>query len=147
MQGDDVVVFGRDGTAFHTYIAFDGIRVARPEVAATGIWVRRSGDGVTWQPAVPVSLIDQGVRAPHSAALLMHTDPEREIIQVTVTNREVEGYYIRDLRLPSDILFLDISRNGHSIVPSGYVHLHLHDEVTLLGKPHSLQEVTLRLGY
>ena len=54
VQGDDVIAFGRDGTAFHTYIAFDGIRVDRPEVAATGIWVRRTRDGVTWDPAVPV---------------------------------------------------------------------------------------------
>ncbi len=54
VQGDDVITFGRDGTAFHTYIAFDGIRVDRPEVAATGIWVRRTRDGITWDPAVPV---------------------------------------------------------------------------------------------
>ncbi len=94
-----------------------------------------------------VSLIDQGVRAPHGAALLMHTDPEREIVQVTVSNPEVDGAYIRDLRLPSDVLFLDIFRNGHSVVPNGYSHLHMRDEVTLLGKPKSLQEVTLRLGY
>lgn len=54
VQGDDVIVFDRTGTAFHTYIAFDGIRVARPERAYSGIHVRRSQDGVTWQPAVPV---------------------------------------------------------------------------------------------
>ncbi len=54
VQGDDVVVFDRSGTAFHTYIAFDGIRVERPERAYSGIHVRRSHDGVTWQPAVPV---------------------------------------------------------------------------------------------
>ena len=54
VQGDDVVVFGRDGTAFHTYIAFDGIRVPRPDVAATGIFVRRTTDGVTWERPVPV---------------------------------------------------------------------------------------------
>jgi hypothetical protein len=54
VQGDDVIVFGRDGTAFHTYIAFDGIRVDRPEVASTGIFVRRTTDGVAWEPPVPV---------------------------------------------------------------------------------------------
>lgn len=54
VQGDDVVVFGRGGTLFHGYIAFDGIRVARPERAATGIWVRRSTDGGSWESAVPV---------------------------------------------------------------------------------------------
>jgi hypothetical protein len=56
VQGDDVIVFGRDGTAFHTYIAFDGIRVERPERAFSGIHVRRSQDGVTWEP--PVAVVD-----------------------------------------------------------------------------------------
>ncbi len=54
VQGDDVITFDRAGTAFHAYIAFDGIRVERPERASSGILVRRSHDGVTWQPAVPV---------------------------------------------------------------------------------------------
>ena len=40
VQGDDAVVFGRDGTAYHSYIAFDGIRVERPERAWSGIFVR-----------------------------------------------------------------------------------------------------------
>lgn len=56
VQGDDVITFGRDGMAFHTYIAFDGIRVPRPDVAATGIFVRRSLDGQSWEP--PVAVID-----------------------------------------------------------------------------------------
>ena len=56
VQGDDAITFGRDGTAFHTYIAFDGIRVERPEAAATGVWIRRSQDGVTWEP--PVRVVD-----------------------------------------------------------------------------------------
>ncbi|MGE0813251.1 MAG: sialidase family protein [Vicinamibacterales bacterium] len=54
VQGDDVITFGRDGTAFHTFIAFDGIRVDRPERAFSGIHVRRSTDGIAWEPAVAV---------------------------------------------------------------------------------------------
>lgn len=55
-QGDDAVVFGHDGTAFHSYISFDGIRVARPDRAWNGIFVRSSKDGATWTP--PVTVID-----------------------------------------------------------------------------------------
>ncbi|HVG83006.1 MAG TPA: sialidase family protein [Vicinamibacterales bacterium] len=80
VQGDDVIVFGRDGTAFHTYIAFDGIRVDRPEVAATGVWIRRTKDGLTWDPPVrivdhvntvmpfedkPWTAVDRGAGSPH----------------------------------------------------------------------------------
>lgn len=56
VQGDDAIVFGRDGTAFHGYIAFDGIRVERPERAWSGIFVRTSADGVTWRD--PVAVVD-----------------------------------------------------------------------------------------
>lgn len=56
VQGDDAVVFGRDGVAFHAYIAFDGIRVERPERAWSGIFVRSSKDGQTW--SAPVAVVD-----------------------------------------------------------------------------------------
>ena len=55
-QGDDAVVFGADGTAFHSYIAFDGIRVERPERAFSGIFVRSTKDGLSWNP--PVAVVD-----------------------------------------------------------------------------------------
>ena len=55
-QGDDAVVFGADGTAFHSYISFDGIRVERPPRAWSGIFVRSTTDGLTWQ--APVAVVD-----------------------------------------------------------------------------------------
>src|ERR1019366_8704103 len=54
VQGDDGVVFTADGLALHTYIAFNGIREARPTRAENGIFVRSSHDGLTWRPATPV---------------------------------------------------------------------------------------------
>jgi hypothetical protein len=56
VQGDDAVTFGRDGTAYHAYISFDGIRVERPERAWSGIFVRSSKDGITW--STPVAVVD-----------------------------------------------------------------------------------------
>ncbi|HXG88890.1 MAG TPA: sialidase family protein [Vicinamibacterales bacterium] len=56
VQGDDVVTFGADGTAYHAYIAFDGIRVDRPERAWSGIFVRSSRDGLAWNE--PVAVVD-----------------------------------------------------------------------------------------
>jgi hypothetical protein len=53
-QGDDAVVFGADGTAFHSYISFDGIRVERPQRAFSGIFVRSTKDGLEWNAPVPV---------------------------------------------------------------------------------------------
>lgn len=53
-QGDDALAFGGDGQLFHTYIAFEGIRVARPQRAVSGIFVSRSRDGIRWDTPVPV---------------------------------------------------------------------------------------------
>ena len=56
VQGDDAVTFGSDGTAYHSYIAFDGIRVERPERAWSGIFVPASKDGLSW--TTPVAVVD-----------------------------------------------------------------------------------------
>ena len=52
-QGDDVVYFGNDGTAYHAHLSFDGIRVAHPRRAETGILIESSADGgLTWSDSV-----------------------------------------------------------------------------------------------
>ncbi len=53
-QGDDSIAFGGDGTAYHAYISFDGIRVDRPARASSGIFVQSTRDGLTWSDPVPV---------------------------------------------------------------------------------------------
>lgn len=54
-QGDDAVTFDAAGRAYHSYISFEGIRVARPEKAWSGIFVGRSDDGGrSWREPVPV---------------------------------------------------------------------------------------------
>ena len=66
---------------------------------------------------------------------------------MTINNPDVDGALVRDLRLPNDVLLLEVARNGQAMVPSGYTPLQLMDEVTLLGQPQSLSDVTLKLGY
>ncbi len=94
-----------------------------------------------------ISLLDQCVRSPQTAALMMHQDRDYDIVQITVTDEAVHGRLIRDLRLPTDVLILEISRAGQTIVPSGYTPIQCKDELTLVGKPESIQQVTLKLGY
>jgi hypothetical protein len=54
LRGDDAVTIARDGTIYHSFIAFDGIRVSRPDRAASGIYIRTSRDGIAWNEPVPV---------------------------------------------------------------------------------------------
>ena len=56
-QGDDAVVFGHDGTLWHSYISFDGLRVSRPTLARNGIFVRRR-DAATRGWEAPLAVID-----------------------------------------------------------------------------------------
>jgi Trk K+ transport system NAD-binding subunit/Kef-type K+ transport system membrane component KefB len=92
-----------------------------------------------------VTLLEQAVRAPQSAALLLRRAPDRAVVQLRVSNPDLEGVPLRDLRLPLDVLFLEVSRNGSAVVPSGHTVLHRGDEVTLVAGPDSLGEVRLRL--
>ena len=94
-----------------------------------------------------VNLLEQTVRAPQSAAVLLHQDSGRELVQVTVNNPDVDGQLVRDLRLPSDILFLDVTRNGDVLLPNGYTRLKSGDEVTLIGREPGLSEAMDKLGF
>lgn len=102
---------------------------------------------VVYPTSAVVNLLAQFVRAPQSAALLLQQDPASKTVQVTVTDPDVSGLLLRDLRLPGDVLVLGITRDGTSIVPHGHTRLRLNDEVVLIGAPERLAEVTLRLGY
>ena len=54
VQGDDVVVFANDGTAYHAHLSFDGIRVPRPPRADNAITINTSRDGgLTWTDGIP----------------------------------------------------------------------------------------------
>ena len=102
---------------------------------------------VVYPSSAMVHLLDQFVRVPQTADMLLHRDPEHEMVQITITDADVDGIFLRELRLPNDVLVLDIARDGHSVVPHGHTILRLNDEVTLVGSLPSLDEVTLRLGY
>lgn len=94
-----------------------------------------------------VNLLEQTVRAPQSAAVLLHQDSGRDLVQVTVSNPDIDGQLVRDLRLPSDILFLDVTRDGNVILPNGYTRLRMGDEVTLIGREPSLGDAMFKLGF
>ena len=54
VQGDDVVAFSQDGIAYHAHLSFDGIRLARPVRAESGMIVNVSKDGGnTWTDGTP----------------------------------------------------------------------------------------------
>lgn len=95
VQGDDAIAFGPDGTAHHAYIAFDGIRVARPLRAFNGIFVSSSRDGVAWNDPVPVvdhlNTVEPFEDKPYLVVDASADSPHRGNVYVAWTRFDVYG--------------------------------------------------------
>jgi Trk K+ transport system NAD-binding subunit len=91
-----------------------------------------------------VSLLDHFVRSPQATTLLLGMQKDQDTRDVEVLNPNLHGIFLRDLRLPSDVIVLSIKRSGQMIISHGYTRLRLGDIVTLVGSIESLNNVTLR---
>lgn len=121
--------------------------IVRPRDLANAEAFSSKGALIVDPTSAMVNLLHQTVRAPQSTAVLLNQDSGREMVQVTVNNPDIEGMLVRDLRLPGDVLLLDLFRDGQLIVPNGYTRLHLRDEITMIGQVASLEEATMKIGY
>ncbi len=65
--------------------------------------------------------------------------------QLTVTNPDVDGVPLRDLRFPLDVLLLEVRRGESTVVAHGSTTLRVGDEVTFVAEPDSIEEMQLRL--
>ena len=104
-------------------------------------------DALTVHPSTAmVNLLEHFVRSPNAVSLLLgsETEQDREVIEVEITNPEIDDVAVRDLNLPMDILLLQITRKGETIISQGYTRLKIGDRVTILGSETSLQEAIRR---
>jgi Trk K+ transport system NAD-binding subunit len=91
-----------------------------------------------------VSLLDQFVRSPFAASLLLGMDPEEEFMEIEMCNPDLSGVAIRDIHFPHDVLIFSIFRRGHRLDSHGYTRLETGDHVTVVGSPDSLAEVQVK---
>jgi Trk K+ transport system NAD-binding subunit/Kef-type K+ transport system membrane component KefB len=95
-----------------------------------------------------VSLMEHFVRAPIATSLLLGMDESQDTIDIELRNSDYHGLTLRDLRLPSDVIILSVTRGDHPIISHGYTRLRLGDVVTLVGSNASLDKVRFNLqGY
>ncbi|MGM0475431.1 MAG: TrkA C-terminal domain-containing protein, partial [Bacteroidota bacterium] len=95
-----------------------------------------------------VSLLEHFIRAPIATSLLLGMAETQDSIDVEVRNSNYHGLTLRDLRLPTDVIILSVTRGGNPIISHGYTRLRLGDIVTLVGSSESLDKVRLDLqGY
>lgn len=93
-----------------------------------------------------VSLLDHFVRSPQAASLLLGMEEGQDSIDIEIQNADMHGLPLRDLRLPSDIIILSISRGGHLLISHGYTRLRMGDSITIVGSKESIENVALRFG-
>ena len=95
-----------------------------------------------------VSLMEHFIRAPIATSLLLGMDESQDSIDIEVRSSTYHGLTLRDLRLPSDVIILSVTRGDHPIISHGYTRLRLGDIVTMVGSNESLEKVRLNLqGY
>ena len=91
-----------------------------------------------------VNLLDQFVRSPFTASLLLGMDPDEEFMEIEMNNPDLNGVAIRDIHLPHDALILSISRSGSRLISHGYTRLEIGDHIAVVGLPDSLAEIEVR---
>ena len=93
-----------------------------------------------------VSLLDHFVRSPQATSLLLGMQKDQDTRDVEVLNPNLHGVYLRNLRLPPDVIVLSVKRGGQMIISHGYTRLRRNDIVTFVGSIESLDNVSLRFG-
>ncbi|MCK5368248.1 MAG: TrkA family potassium uptake protein, partial [Cyclobacteriaceae bacterium] len=90
-----------------------------------------------------VSLLDNFVRSPVAASMLLGTEEGQSTIDLVIRDNSLHGMALRNLRLPSDVIILSVKRKGQSIISHGYTRLRRKDIVTVVGSPESLEKLQL----
>ncbi len=93
-----------------------------------------------------VNLMDHFVRSPNATSILLGMETDQDAVDVEIRDGSIQGLALRDIRLPSDILILSISRNDQMMITHGYTRLRLGDIVTILGSQESIDKVGLMFG-
>jgi len=88
-----------------------------------------------------VSLMDNFIRTPQAASLLLGLQEGQDIMEIELCNPDLHGLALRDLRLPHDIIILSVTRDEQMIISHGYTRLRRGDTLTMVGSRKSLQEV------
>ncbi len=110
----------------------------------------RDLEAITINPTTSyMQLLSTVVRAPAAVtAVLLGEDMQRDIVEVTVRARQLDGLPLRDLSLPPSVLVLSLRRGEQMLVPHGHTRLHRGDRVTLFGDVDELEDASayFRLG-
>lgn len=118
-----------------------GRLVVRPGSVAEKVRFEEFGAVVVHPSTAIVTLLAQGVLAPGAASLLLNQQIGRGVVTLTVTNGDLDGARVRDLRLPPEVLLVEIHRDRSVLLVTGQTRLRRGDEVTLIADVESEPEI------
>lgn len=91
-----------------------------------------------------VSLFDQFIRSPIAASLIMGMEEGQDTMDVVVRNKNLYGLYLREIRLPKDVIVLSVKRKGQFIISHGFTRLRRRDILTIVGSKEELKKIQFR---
>ncbi len=107
--------------------------VARPSDAASSIGALGVDGAIVVHPVTGmVALLAQAVETPNAITLLLDHNKGREVVQITLTNEDLDGIAVADLRLPAGVLLMEIERDDSVILVEGRTRLRRGDQLTLV---------------
>ncbi|MCB9638177.1 MAG: cation:proton antiporter [Myxococcales bacterium] len=90
-----------------------------------------------------ISLFDHFVRSPLGTSFLLGLDERQDVLDLEVRDPALNGVFLRELTLPSDVLILSVTHKGKQLVSHGYTQLEVGDQVSVIGSPESIEKVSL----
>lgn len=91
-----------------------------------------------------IRLLEQFVRSPITASLLLGEEDHKAMVDFKVLDLELHGMALRDLRLPNDVIIVSVKRKGQVLISHGYTRLRIGDIVTMVGSLESLENLSLQ---
>ena len=93
---------------------------------------------------VMVGLMDHFVRSPSAASLLVGMEEGQDVVEIEIRNKDLDGIFLRELRMPLDTLVLNVQRDGHALISHGYTRLRCGDRLTMVGSLEGISELMLK---
>ena len=75
--------------------------------------------------------------------MLLGLKSDQDVLEIELRDPSLHGLFIRDLKLPLDVLVMAVTRDGKVVITHGFNRLRLGDHLTILGPPESLSEALL----
>ena len=131
-----ITSFAADEKGLSRLVVRSNAAAANGELSTEGVLTVHPTTGV-------VVLLAQAVLTPNATSLLLQHDHGREIVQVSVTNSDLDGVAVGDLRLPAGVLLMEIRRGNTALLVDGRTRVHLGDELTLIADDEARAEMQL----